>query len=368
MSVEPANVYEYEALARELMPPEQYDFVAGGAADELTIKRARAVFDALLLLPRVLVDTSKICMTTSVLGDNIEMPLLFAPTGFHDRAHPDGEAATAQAAASTGTLMVVAVNGSLPLEETARAAAGAKWFQQGIYRDRQLTAALMERAAAAGYRAICLTLDSPPYPPRRERNIRNKYRQQPSPNFSGASAQLDNGATWSDLERIVRDAPLPIVAKGVMNANDAQRCVDAGVRAVVVSNHGGRNLDTTPAAVEVLAEIAAAVGEHVEVFVDGGVRRGTDVVKALALGARAVLIGRPIFWGLAVDGAAGLQRIVEILRAELVIALAMCGQTDVRAVSRDVVALESPLLSFCAAQRAAGQPTAVREVSADRDR
>lgn len=358
MTAQPTNVYEYETLARQSMPAEQYDFVAGGAADELTLARARQVFDSILLRTRVLVDTSHVDMSTSVLGDETSMPVLFAPTGFHDRAHPDGELASARAAAAAGVLMVVAVNGSRTLEQTARAAAGPKWFQQGMYRDRELTTALMQRAEAAGYRAICLTLDSPPYPARRERNIRNNYRQKPSPNFAAlrAAAQdaaapapvadrtaLDNSLTWRDFARLVAAAPLPVVAKGVMNAEDAQRCVDSGVKAIIVSNHGARNLDTTPAPIEVLPEIVAQVGDHVEVLVDGGIRRGTDILKALALGARAVLIGRPVFWGLAVDGADGVTRLLDILRAEFLIAMAMCGQSSARSVSADTVALESPL-------------------------
>jgi 4-hydroxymandelate oxidase len=354
MTSEPLNLFEYEELARAVLPPDQYDFIAGGAADELSLERPRQVFDSLLLRTRVLVDVAKISMETTVLEDALAMPVLLAPSGFHARAHPDAEAATARAAAEAGITMVAAANSSITLEELSAAAAGPKWFQLGLYRDRGLNASLAHRAAAAGYRALCLTLDSPPYPPRRERNLRSGYRQEPSPNFgdqalaptdwtggaarrSGAHALLDNSATWDDLARFVEDAPLPVVAKGVMDADDAQRCFECGVRALVVSNHGARNLDTTPAPIEVLPEIADRVAGRGELLVDGGVRRGTDIVKALALGARAVLIGRPIYWGLAAGGADGLTRLLGILRAELLVALAMCGQTDARNVDPRVV-------------------------------
>jgi 4-hydroxymandelate oxidase len=354
MASEPTNLFDYERLAREMLPVEQYDFIAGGAADELSLDRPRRIFDSLLLRPRVLVDVAMVSLATDVLGESLAMPLLLAPSGFHGRAHPDAEAATARAASEAGIIMAAAVNSSITLEEVARSAGGAKWFQQGLYRDAGLTSSLGQRAAAAGYRAICLTLDSPPYPPRRERSIRNKYRQDPSPNFAGqelaasewnsqaprlggANALFNNSATWDDLARFVGEAPLPVVAKGVMDSGDAERCVECGVRAIVVSNHGARNLDTAPAPIEVLPEIADRVGDRVELLVDGGVRRGTDVLKALALGARAVLIGRPVYWGLAADGAAGVGRVLDILRAELLIALAMCGQTDARDVDRRVV-------------------------------
>jgi 4-hydroxymandelate oxidase len=310
----------------------------------------------LLLRTRVLVDVSSVSMGTTVLGDALSMPLLLAPAGFHARAHPEAEAATAKAADAAGIAMVVAANSSITLEEIAHASDGLKWFQQGLYRDPALSSSLAHRAADAGYRAICLTLDSPPYPPRRERNIRNRYRQEPSPNFAaqavdavewsadasprgGSNALLDRSATWKDLARFVDDSPLPVVTKGIMDPDDAQRCVDCGVRAVIVSNHGARNLDTTPAPIEVLAEIAERVAPQVELLVDGGVRRGTDIVKALALGARAALIGRPVYWGLAAGGAPALSRLIEVLRAELLIALAMCGQTDARVVDRNVVRL-----------------------------
>jgi 4-hydroxymandelate oxidase len=342
---QPVNLFEYETRAERLLPRAQFDFIAGGAGDELSIRRARSVFDGILLRGRVLVDVTTVDTSTTVLGQRISAPIMLAPSGFHRRAHPDAEAATARAAAQAGLIMVASVNSSLTLEEIAVAADGPKWFQQSLYSDPELTTEFADRAEAAGYTAICVTLDSPPYPPRRERDIRNQYPPEHSRNFLGRTsrAPIDRSASWDDLARFAARSPLPVVAKGITHADDAQRCVDSGVGAVIVSTHGGRNLDTTLAPIEVLPQIVDRVGDHVEVLVDGGVRRGTDVLKALALGARAVLLGRPVFWGLAVGGSDELARLLGILAAELHLAMSLCGRATVPSIDRDVVALESPL-------------------------
>lgn len=343
----PLNLFEYEAAAARLLPAEQFDFIAGGAGDEISIRRVREIFDAILVRGRVMTDVSTIDTTTTVLGQAMAAPIVLAPAGFHDRAHPDAEAATARAAAEAGLLMVASVNSALTLEGIAGAAPGVKWFQQSLYADRALTAELAVRAEAAGYTAVCVTLDSPPYPPRRERDIRNDYASATSPNFAGtARTPVDRAASWYDLATFIERAPVPVLAKGVTHPDDAERCVDIGVAAIVVSAHGGRNLDTAPAPIEVLPEIVERVGGRVEVLVDGGVRRGTDVLKALALGARAVLVGRPIFWGLAVGGAAGLGDVLHILHSELRLAMALCGRASIAAIGRDSIALESPLAAY----------------------
>lgn len=365
MTDDPVNIFGYEERARQLLPQEQYDYVAGGAADEITIRRARATFDAILLHTSVLAGVGQVDLGTTVLGHDVAVPVMVAPAGFHDRVHPDAEAATARAAAAAGSVMVLSASSRLTLEEVAKSADGVKWFQQFLYRDRALSAHMASRAAEAGYSAVCVTLDSPPFPPRRERNIRNKYKQLPSPNYAGIEIEayawgegakasrgsgelINHAATWDDLAWLVETAGLPVVAKGIMTARDAQRCVDVGVAGVVVSNHGGRNLDTTPATIEVLPRIADQVAGRAEVFLDGGVRRGTDVLKALALGARAVLVGRPLFWGLAVGGDEGLHKVLDILRDELAVAMSMCGQHSAAHVDRDIVALRSPLEDYLA--------------------
>jgi 4-hydroxymandelate oxidase len=343
----PLNLFEYESAAARLLPAEQFDFIAGGAGDEISIRRAREIFDSIQVRGRVLTDVSTLDTTTTVLGQQLAAPVVLAPAGFHDRAHPDAEAATARAAAAAGLVMVASVNSALTLEEIAGAAGGAKWFQQSLYADRVLTAELAARAETAGYTALCVTLDSPPYPPRRERDIRNRYVSATSPNFAGtARTPVDRAASWDDFAAFIERVSVPVVAKGVTHPEDAERCVQAGVAAIVVSAHGGRNLDTAPAPIEVLPWIVDRVGGRAEVLVDGGVRRGTDVLKALALGARAVLVGRPIFWGLAVGGAAGLGDVLSILHGELRIAMALCGHANIAAIGRDSIALESPLAAY----------------------
>jgi 4-hydroxymandelate oxidase len=357
----PVNIFEYEALAKERLPQAEYDFIAGGATDEITLRRTRAVFDAIMLRPRMLVDISQRDLSTTVLGQRIEFPILLDPAGNHGRAHQDGELATARAAGAMGTVMLLSSGSSYTLEEVAKAATGPIWFQQYLYRDRGLTKLMAERTQAAGYSALCLTLDST-VRAKRERNIRNHYSNPPSPNYAGLEVQemtwstssdaprganqlIDRAATWPYLDWLVANTPLPLVVKGIMTAEDGRQCVEHGVRGVIVSNHGARQLDTTFASIEVLPEVVEAVDGRIEVYLDGGIRRGTDVLKALALGARAVLIGRPLFWGLAVDGEAGLRAVLQMLRDELEMAMGMCGRPTIQSIDISLLGSMSPLLS-----------------------
>jgi 4-hydroxymandelate oxidase len=361
MSGSPVNLFEYEALAKERLPQEEYDFIAGGATDEITLRRTRAVFDAIMLRPRVLVDISRPDLSTTVLGQPIPFPIMIDPAGGHGRAHPDGELATVRAAGALGTVMILSSGSTYTLEEVAKAASGPIWFQQYLYRDRELTKLMAQRAEAAGYRALCLTLDST-VRAKRERNIRNRYKSPPSPNYAGLEVPeyawslssdaprgvnqlIDRAATWSQLDWLAATTPLPLVVKGIMTGEDARLCVEHGVRGLIVSNHGARNLDTTFASIEVLPEVVAAVDGRLEVYLDGGIRRGTDVLKALALGARAVLIGRPLFWGLAVDGEAGVRAVVQMLRDELEMAMCQCGRPTVQSIDISLLGTVSPLLS-----------------------
>jgi 4-hydroxymandelate oxidase len=357
----PVNIFEYETLAKERLPQAEYDFIAGGATDEITLRRTRAVFDAIMLRPRMLVDISQRDLSTSVLGQRIEFPILLDPAGHHGRAHPDGELATARAAGAMGTVMLLSSGSSHTLEEVARAAPGPIWFQQYLYRDRGLTKMMAQRAQEAGYRALCLTLDST-VRAKRERNIRNNYSNPPSPNYAGLEVQemswstssdaprgandlIDRAATWPYLDWLAANTPLPLVVKGIMTGEDGRLCSEHGVKGVIVSNHGARQLDTTFASVEVLPEVVEAVDGRIEVYLDGGIRRGTDVLKALALGARAVLIGRPLFWGLAVDGEAGLRAVLQMLRDELEMAMGMCGRPTIQSIDISLLGTMSPLLS-----------------------
>jgi 4-hydroxymandelate oxidase len=285
------------------------------------------------------------------------MPVLIAPTAFHRMAHPDGERATARAAGQAGTIMTLSTLSNTPLEEVAAVATAPQWFQLYVYRDRAATEALVRRVEVAGFRALVLTVDAPLLG-RRERDVRNRFRLPPgltiaSLDFAGKedlphptadsglaayfASLLDPSLTWRDVDWLRTITALPIVIKGIVHPNDARLAVEHGARGVIVSNHGGRQLDTAPATIEVLPEIADAVSGEIEVLLDGGVRRGIDVVKALALGARAVLIGRPILWGLAVDGEAGVARVLELLRDELDLAMALAGTPTVADVGRDLV-------------------------------
>lgn len=348
----PINLFDFEDIARERLPKGEYDYIAGGATDEISVDRNRRAYASWALRPRVLRNVSTLDLSTTVLGTKVNLPVLIAPCGGHKKAHPEGEFATYRAAAARGTILAVSANSSSSFEELARAANGHLWMQLYPFRDRGLTQSWLDRAKAAGYEAICVTLDSQ-WPPKRERNIRNNYRRARGANYpaagadaprpAGAEGGSDPAATWKDLEWIKAHAGLPVVAKGIMTGEDAELCAEAGADAVIVSNHGGRHLDNTLATVEVLAEAVAAGKGRLEILLDGGIRRGADVVKALALGARAVFIGRPLFWGLAADGEQGVVRVLDILREEIEITMAKCGRPTIASIDSTVIVKAPPL-------------------------
>ncbi len=352
------SLLDLERLALERLPPLARDYYASGADDELTLRDNRAAFDRLPLHYRVLVDVAARDLSTTVLGQPVAMPVLVAPTAFHRLAHPLGELATARAAAAAGTVMILSTLSNTAVEEVVAASSGPVWFQLYVYRDRGVTEALVRRVEAAGCRALVLTVDAPVLG-RRERDARNRFQLPPGLSIenmlpaglgdlppgaqdSGLAAyfasMIDPSLSWRDLDWLRGITRLPVLIKGLVRPDDARRAAAAGVAGVVVSNHGGRQLDTAPATIDVVARIADAVGDRLEVLMDGGVRRGTDVVKALALGARAVLLGRPILWGLALDGEAGVAQVLATLREELDRAMALCGCPTVAAIGRDLVA------------------------------
>ncbi len=351
-SPEPINLFEFEAIAKERLPKEEYDYIAGGATDELSVERNRRAFESWALRPRVLRNVSALDLSTTVLGTKVSFPVLIAPCGGHKRAHVEGELATYRAAAACNTIFAVSANSNTPFEDLAKAAAGHLWLQLYPFRDREVTKSWLRRAKDAGYEAICVTLDSQ-WPPKRERNIRNNYQrggginrqrsgtEASRPARDGGSA--DPAATWKDLEWIKSASDLPVVAKGIMTGEDVAFCAEAGADAVIVSNHGGRHLDNTLAPIEVLSEAVAAARGKVEILLDGGIRRGADIVKALALGASAVFIGRPLFWGLAVGGEQGLVRVLNILREEMEITMAKCGKPTIDSIDASVVVKAPPL-------------------------
>jgi len=356
--LDPVNLFDIERLGRDALDSSAADYIAGGSEDELTLRGNREAWEALALRPRCLVDVSARDMSTTLLGAPLTLPVLVAPTGFQMLAHPDAELATARAAHGAGTIMVLSTFSTRSLEEVAAAAGGRRWFQLYVHRDRGLTRALVERAAAARYEALVLTVDLPIIG-RRERDLRNTFSLPVAmrvANFAEAqSAALHDGQagsgleqfhrglrdpafTWKDLDWLASLTDLPLILKGVLRGDDAERSLDHGVRGIIVSNHGGRQLDGALPAADALPDIVAALAGRAEVMVDGGVRRGTDVIKALALGARAVLLGRPVLWGLAWRGEQGVRRVFELLRQELDTAMALCGIPALTEVTADLVA------------------------------
>jgi 4-hydroxymandelate oxidase len=340
------TIAEFEAAARERLDPVHYDYYAGGAQDEITLAENESAFRKLRLLPRVLRGSDKRDLSVELLGSRSSMPILVAPTAFHRLAHADGELATARAAALAGTIMIVSMASTTAIEDIAAAAREvapdpALWFQLYLQPDLEFTEAIVRRAETAGVQAFVVTVDSPVLG-RRERDDRNDFHDLPSglvvenlrnvgENRSGGNAShvrdivMSAGLSWEHIAWLRSKTKLPVLIKGVLHAEDARLAVHHGVAGIVVSNHGGRQLDTVPATIDVLPEIAAAVGGAMPVLLDGGIRRGTDVVKALALGADAVGVGRPIVWGLAAGGREGVSQVLELLREDFDEALAQCG-------------------------------------------
>ena len=356
MNTQPASLRDFEALARERMHPAAYDYYAGGAGDEWTLAENGRAFERLTFRPRVLVDVS--CVNTSVelLGQRLSCPVLLAPTAFNRLAHPDGELAAARAAAAVGTVMVVSTFSTWSLEEIS-AAASPLWFQLYVHKDREVTRDLVQRAHAAGYRALVVTVDVPVLG-RRDRDVRNRFMLPAGINIKnfdryaeragrtidwrtdfGAyiKEQLDPSLDWDAVAWIKSLSPLPLVLKGILSAEDARLAVGAGVQALVVSNHGGRQLDGLPATIDALVPIVDAVGQDTTILMDGGVRRGTDVLKALAVGARAVLVGRAYLWGLAAGGEAGVRQVLDTLKTELETAMALTGRPTLAAIDASLV-------------------------------
>ena len=346
---DPASVVSLphlEELAREGMPHMAYEFVASGAADEVTMRSNRMSLDALRLRQRVLRDVSVVDTHVTLLGREHALPLLLAPTSYHRVLHPEGELATARGAGAAGITWVVSTSTNTPLDEIARAAAAPLWFQLYIQHDREFTRDLVQSAEANGYEALVLTVDTPTIGVR-DRQRRASFRLPPDVTVphvfdvnSGKRQLMAHRrfvATWKDVEWLRGIVGTKLVLKGVLDADDAARAADAGADAVIVSNHGGRNFDGAPATIDALPAIADRLRQRVPLIVDGGIRRGTDIVKAIALGATAVMIGRPYCYALALAGAAGVTRVVELLRDELEIAMMMTGCSTVGEIDRGVL-------------------------------
>jgi len=347
------NVADYEREAERVLHPGVFGYFAGGAGDEQTLRDNVEAFSRRQLRPRVLVDVGEVTTSATVLGREVSMPLLVAPTAFQRLAHPDGELATTRAAAGAGTVMCQSTLSSVTPGELATAAPGARlWFQLYWSRDRGFTAELLAGVVEAGFEAVVLTVDVPAVG-RRERDLRADFALPDDlaiPNIPGAlqrrdfhaaiSEVVDPTLTWRDLEWLREHSPLPLLLKGILSSEDALLAAEHGADGVIVSNHGGRQLDGVAASLDALPEVVEAVGGRLEVLFDGGVRRGTDVLKALALGARAVFAGRAVVWGLAVGGEQGAREVLELLRAEIALGLTHLGCRSPAEVTRAHVRLK----------------------------
>jgi isopentenyl diphosphate isomerase/L-lactate dehydrogenase-like FMN-dependent dehydrogenase len=345
---------EAHRAAEQRLESGVHGYFAGGACDERTLAENIAALARITLRPRVLVDVAAVDTSTTVLGTPVAMPLLVAPVAFQALVHPDGELATARAAAGGGTIFTLStIATSRPAEVAAVAPGAPRWMQVYVFRDRGITRAIIDEAVASGFGALVLTVDAP-VAGRRERDLRHAFQIPPelrvpsvaaalgsaaSPTVAEVFGLLDRSLSWNDLERLVAESPVPVLVKGIQTAEDAKLACEHGVAGLIVSNHGGRQLDDVAATIELLPEIVEAVDSRIEVLMDGGIRRGTDVLKALALGARAVLAGRAVLWALAAGGQSGVEQVLKLLHDELELGMALLGCPAVADVTRAHVTL-----------------------------
>jgi isopentenyl diphosphate isomerase/L-lactate dehydrogenase-like FMN-dependent dehydrogenase len=347
------NVFEFEPLCKYRIPKQNYDFIAGGVDNEWTLRRNRDAFDRILLRPRMLVDTSKMDLSLTLYGEKIGMPILIAPTAGHQLAHTDGELATARAAAATKTIICLSSNSSYPMDKVSEASPGPKWWQLYPREDVEASKERVLRAVDAGYKAIVVTVDAP-YNSHRERLLHNRQRAQvPSGGAPQRRRRADQpphpyrleptlvaSLDWTFVEKVRSWVKVPVLVKGVLTAEDAELCLRHGASGMVVSNHGGRYLEYAPASIEVLPEIISVVKGKMPVLVDSGFRRGTDILKALAVGATAVLVGRPPLWGLGAFGQPGVERVLQLLETELALAMGLCGKPNLKAIDSSLLMID----------------------------
>lgn len=353
------NLYEFEKASKAKLPQMIYDFYAGGAYDEITVRENREAYDRIRLRYRILQGVGHRDLSTTILGHKISMPIVVPPVAFQGMVCPEGEVATAKAVSKADTLMTLSTLSNTTIEDVVQAAGSQPvFFQLYIYKDREATRELVQRAEAAGAKALVLTVDAPLWG-KREKDVHNRFTlpeglmlknltskmkdlpKSAKDTGSGLEAYVtsyfDSNLSWKDIEWLRSITKLPLIVKGVARGDDAIRAVEHGVAAIIVSNHAGRQLDTSPATIEVLPEVIEAVNGAVEVLVDGGIRRGTDVLKALAMGAKAVQVGRPVIWGLANGGAEGVYKTLEILRKEFDLAMALAGCKKVSDIKKDLI-------------------------------
>ena len=352
-----ANLYEYEAASQEVLSAMAHSYYSGVARDGITLKANRNAWDELYLYYRVLVDVSHRHTGTRILDQDMKAPVLVAPTAFHGLAHPKGELETAQGAALQDCVYIASTLSNQSIESICSTSTGPVWFQLYVYKDREVTLNLIQRAERAGCKALVVTVDAAMIGTReQDRALRfhlpkgltmgnfidsHRAHLDQSSNDSALAqyvqSQLDPSLSWSDLSWLVKQSSLPVLVKGIVRSDDALLAMKSGAQGVIVSNHGGRQLDTAPPTALVLPKIRQSLGDSAVVLVDGGIRRGTDIVKAIALGADAVLLGRPILWGLAQDGHDGVAHILSLLHAELLEAMALCGCDTIKSITRDLI-------------------------------
>ena len=353
----PLNLMAYEPLARSRLPEMAFGYYVSGADDEVTLHDNRTAYDRIRLAPHMLRGVGQRHTSVEILGQKYAAPIMVAPMAFMRMAHPDGEAAVAASVTQHGLGMTLSTMSTTTLEEVAKAADSRLWFQLYVYRDRAITESLVKRAETAGYRALVVTVDTPLLG-RREADVRNNFHlpeglqaanlQGPATedvgearNESGLAAYVaslwDSDLDWKSIEWLRSITSLPILLKGILRADDARLAIEHGASGIIVSNHGGRQLDTAPATIDALPAVADEVAGRIPVLLDGGIRRGTDVVKALCYGADAVMVGRPVMWALAVDGRAGVDHVFDMLLRELDLAMALCGCRSIDELTRDLI-------------------------------
>ena len=363
-----ADVLQFEALARKKLSQMAYDYIRSGGADEITMRENRLAFERLALAPRILTDVSQIDTRISLFGAELQSPVLLAPIAYQRVFHPEGELATARGASAAGAPFIVSSFTTTAIDEIAGSTQQPIWFQLYVQRDRAFTRAMVERAIAQGCKAVCLTVDTPVLGCRygqlqfalpagiecmHVRGLAQKLMAKGHQlrGYGIYDALFDPSFNWRDLEWLRSFSGVPLLLKGVLTAEDAARAIEAGVDGIIVSNHGGRNLDALPAAIEALPRVVDAVRGRIPVLMDSGIRRGTDILMALALGARAVLVGRPYAYGLAAAGAQGVERVIRILREELERAMALTGRRSIAEIDSSVLWNHSqPISASSAAQ------------------
>ncbi len=332
------NLFDFEKVAESKMTKMAYEYVASGAADEFTVRWNRQALDAIKLNTTVLVDVTKLDTTITLFGKQLSHPILIAPTAFHKIMHPEGEIATARGAGAASTTYIISSYTTTPLEEIAKVATQPLWFQVYVRDDRDFTKDFIQKAESLGCEALCVTVDTPVAGMRnREQRVNFQLPNHLILPYSLGPLIQKKPLTWKDIEWIQSFTKIPILLKGILNPDDAEKAVQIGASGIIVSNHSGRNLDTVPATIEVLPRIAEKVNKQIPILMDGGIRRGTDVLKAIALGANAVLVGKPICFGLACGGAEGITKVLEILKNELELAMALTGKTTIADIDSSVI-------------------------------